>query len=317
MVTKERLNYIDIAKGIGILLVVLGHTITNESPIKTWLYSFHMPLFFIISGILCKHTHEEDKKFTEIFVSKCKRLIIPYVSFELIYIFLWMIFHDFSLAALRWNIIDSLLLYCKVGANWFLATLFVVELSFIMLVKCVKNKNIRYIISMIIYVIPFFISTDQHRYIILLRCFTAFGFFSLGYHTFDLLKESNSSFKKITLYGAISLSSIAFKCVELWNLTFNNPIVYTFYAIIGTLLIVNISKKIMSSRILEFFGKNSLVVMDTHQILLSLELWIFGIYESTIFVYSLLTCIAILFLEVPIIHLINTHTPWMLGKFSK
>ena len=48
--TKKRLNYLDYAKGIGILLVVLGHIYNNS--VKLWIYSFHMPLFFIISGYL-------------------------------------------------------------------------------------------------------------------------------------------------------------------------------------------------------------------------------------------------------------------------
>ena len=44
-----RLEWIDKAKGIGIILVILGHTICPPN-IKFWLYSFHMPLFFFLSG---------------------------------------------------------------------------------------------------------------------------------------------------------------------------------------------------------------------------------------------------------------------------
>ena len=45
--SKERLNYIDLMKGIGIFLVVSGHA---GSPFVDWIYSFHMGLFFWISG---------------------------------------------------------------------------------------------------------------------------------------------------------------------------------------------------------------------------------------------------------------------------
>ena len=56
--TKRRLNYLDYAKGIGILLVVLGHIYNNS--VKLWIYSFHMPLFFIISGYLLEYNKTYD-----------------------------------------------------------------------------------------------------------------------------------------------------------------------------------------------------------------------------------------------------------------
>ena len=44
----KRIDYLDYSKGIAIILVVLGH-IFNGGNIKTYIYSFHIPLFFIIS----------------------------------------------------------------------------------------------------------------------------------------------------------------------------------------------------------------------------------------------------------------------------
>lgn len=52
MDTKQRIEWIDVAKGIGMLLVILGHTI--QLNIVTPLYAFHMPLFFFLSGLLIK-----------------------------------------------------------------------------------------------------------------------------------------------------------------------------------------------------------------------------------------------------------------------
>ena len=45
-----RKEWVDIVKGIGISLVVIGHTRLSGSFIGDWLNSFHMPLFFIIAG---------------------------------------------------------------------------------------------------------------------------------------------------------------------------------------------------------------------------------------------------------------------------
>ena len=50
---KTRIEWIDFAKGLTILLVVVGHTISNGL-IRGSIFSFHMPLFFFLSGITLK-----------------------------------------------------------------------------------------------------------------------------------------------------------------------------------------------------------------------------------------------------------------------
>lgn len=56
MNTQNRDNTIDITKGIGILLVIVGHTggLPADTYIHHFIYSFHMPLFFILGGFLFK-----------------------------------------------------------------------------------------------------------------------------------------------------------------------------------------------------------------------------------------------------------------------
>lgn len=71
--------WIDSCKGIGILLVVLGHT-GNGTATGRLIYVFHMPLFFFLSGYL--HTAQDD---LERFVrKKAIHLLLPYVSFLLL-----------------------------------------------------------------------------------------------------------------------------------------------------------------------------------------------------------------------------------------
>lgn len=50
----QRNSVIDIAKGIGIILVILGHLVSYEDYISSYIFSFHMPLFFFITGYLTK-----------------------------------------------------------------------------------------------------------------------------------------------------------------------------------------------------------------------------------------------------------------------
>lgn len=78
---------IDIARGIGIVLVVAGHTMfswKHNLEVHKFIYAFHMPLFFAISGAFVSR----DKSFKAFAVSKFKRLIIPFylwVTFVLIF----------------------------------------------------------------------------------------------------------------------------------------------------------------------------------------------------------------------------------------
>lgn len=48
---KSRDIAVDVAKGIGILLVILGHL---KNPLMDFIYAFHMPLFFFVSGMFVK-----------------------------------------------------------------------------------------------------------------------------------------------------------------------------------------------------------------------------------------------------------------------
>ena len=49
---KNRIRYLDIYKGLGIVLVVLGHMEATPYFWKLLLNAFHMPLFFVAAGLL-------------------------------------------------------------------------------------------------------------------------------------------------------------------------------------------------------------------------------------------------------------------------
>lgn len=54
-------DWADIAKGIAIILMVLGHS-SLPAVIQNWIYSFHMPFFFFISGVLTKSVNSVTEK---------------------------------------------------------------------------------------------------------------------------------------------------------------------------------------------------------------------------------------------------------------
>ena len=72
---KERIGWIDITKGIAIILVVVGHTLIGLK-LNDYIFAFHMPVFFICSGILFR-----QKDIKSVAVNNAKKLLIPfYVS---------------------------------------------------------------------------------------------------------------------------------------------------------------------------------------------------------------------------------------------
>ena len=48
--TGQRLGWLDAAKGLGIILVVIGHVWTR-GPVRDTIYAFHMPLFFLLAAL--------------------------------------------------------------------------------------------------------------------------------------------------------------------------------------------------------------------------------------------------------------------------
>lgn len=58
---KNRIDAFAMSKGIGILLVVIGHSFTEEK-ISNFIYSFHMTLFFVVSGLLISETETMDRR---------------------------------------------------------------------------------------------------------------------------------------------------------------------------------------------------------------------------------------------------------------
>ena len=98
----KRVHYLDYAKGIAIILVVLGH-IFSEGNIKTYIYSFHMPLFFIISGYLFNYSNLNS--FKEFIYKRINGILIPYCTFSIINILGYYLLSRLSLIALKTNLL--------------------------------------------------------------------------------------------------------------------------------------------------------------------------------------------------------------------
>ena len=89
---KERLGYIDIAKGIGIILVILSHTDYPE--LMYYTSPFFVPIFFFCSGYT---SSRKDTSLNTCIKRQVTKLLKPYIFFSL---FLLIYFHNFSLRAI-------------------------------------------------------------------------------------------------------------------------------------------------------------------------------------------------------------------------
>lgn len=84
----SRVEYIDIAKAIAIFLVVLGHprALEDYGTVERFLYAFHMPLFFMMSGIFLKQKASYNAQSWKSFFRKnLIGLFVPYIIWASIY----------------------------------------------------------------------------------------------------------------------------------------------------------------------------------------------------------------------------------------
>ena len=132
---KERLDYIDMLRALGIILMIMGH-VAFGNVFKKYIHIFHMPMFFIISGYFWK-----SQSFSSMLKKKARTLLIPYFAFGIFHLIIHFI---------RIGHIDShgfyLLLWENTaeggvpiaGALWFLTAMFFSEILF----WCVQRINL-------------------------------------------------------------------------------------------------------------------------------------------------------------------------------
>lgn len=273
VVSMERNILLDKLKGWAIFLVVLGHALSynQDGLLFKIIYSFHMPLFMFISGILSFGKTSDYRKFIS---RRFVGLIIPYIAWQPIFLIINASNLNLSTLSLA-DIAINTLIFPRYG-NWFLYVLFI---NLILLVIC--NKTSRYI-GDISYFLMFGI---QFLIFKLLPGGIYFGadmvsetfiYVALGYLT---AKYKNMSFLSKPLLG---LSVFAFPILTyfkgafiVWEATLLNSyglpgdnavkILYMIpIAISGIRISYYIVETFKKLTCLEALGKNSLIIYTTH-----------------------------------------------------
>lgn len=126
----KRDESVDLLRGIGILLMIMGHVGFGD-PFSNWIHAFHMPLFFIITGYFLKPcTNLKELKATTI--KRTKKLLIPYCVFSAVGYLLWIVLKNDSsiwepILKILWKNQEGIPV---VSAIWFLTCLFFAELIY-------------------------------------------------------------------------------------------------------------------------------------------------------------------------------------------
>lgn len=138
---KKRVDWIDIAKGLAIILMVIGHTIPNNH-FMTLIFSFHMPLFIILSGFVYKPLKDKTELLTRL-KKYIRKILFPYLITLFIcsviifcknYDWNFLNFISFVMKNLIWgNGVGYTFLginFINIGPIWFLLTLFFAKIIF-------------------------------------------------------------------------------------------------------------------------------------------------------------------------------------------
>lgn len=278
----NRISWIDVARGIGIILVIQGHALGADS-YRHLIYAFHMPLFFFLSGLVFDY---RKYSFSQNFKKSVNNILIPYFLFAFLFYFLWWLENG----NLRFEFVAFLkhlqgIIYAN-SSNlffnlvlWFLPCLFITKITFAYLSLKLKNKYLLFIsilgFSLLGY-FSFLYFPDLTLPFGIESAFTAIAFFAFGSILKTDFYEKINSIKKNKIIIIMVLSALTCILAGLLNYylygrqidirlnNLGNYFIFYIGALSGIVATVGISILINKNKILEYIGKKSLVLFVFH-----------------------------------------------------
>ena len=330
---SERECVFDIMKGFGIFLVVLGHVVKNYElglfSLPCFIYSFHMPLFFFVSGMLY-HKRKDFLKNISI------KLGVPYISFAFLSYAYWFFVESKYRSAVEveplaqfTNIFFPMNIYGGYAFNvvlWFLPALFFCTILFYLFNKICKGRLLflMFLILLVVIYDSLFYKLFIPFYIPQALC--ALPFFAMG-NVFQQYRQNHFfvSYKKISFVTSVAILLILGICSPRYDMLYSSYYgLYILFALgggLGSLSMYFISQTIGSNKLMQWLGMNSLVIMLVHE----------PIKRIVIKIYSQLTNLPVLDVRSSLLHIlictiltigcvapfglvIKTCAPFLLGK---
>ena len=278
---SNRLIFVDVCKTIGIILVVVGHHLLGVDSLVGYINSFHMPLFFIITGYLFAYKDEWKKSISQIIMSKLKSLIYPYLTLSIIvilwhFVFYCIIFKNRIPEKSTAEVIYLTVTTYGYHALWFLPCLFLASVLYL-LVRKYKIQHFLCLSLTIVLSIP--LVNDFFNFskvtIYFYRLLVAVTFIYYGNLLYIALKQA--IVKKILLACSLILSALSVVCYFFFSQFFptvnvssgiiGNPYLFYLFALANAYSIIVICKQVFRNQakgVFTFLGKNSLIIMALH-----------------------------------------------------
>ena len=275
---KNRVGYFDIAKGIGIILVVIAHIEYMPLGLREYIVTFHMPAFFVISGMLMNLTRERERPVGDLFRKKLKTIMLPYLVFSVIFPVIDMIRYAIDGKDIFWTFRQDMIAgitMTGVSVLWFLPALFFSELIVLALVKNLK-RPLLFIASVLLPVGIWFLALIIRPLALpMWRTVYCSVLVLFGYILFPLIKKV-SAYPLILMPVSVMLFVILYytgkanDIVDLHFILLGKKPLYYLNAMMGSLALIMMSvffEAFIHKRVtgmLKFFGRHSLFIMITH-----------------------------------------------------
>ena len=287
---SKRIEYIDIAKGIGILLVVMGHNdFALVSPFfYKFIYAFHMPLFFFVSGMFFK----AELPFLTILRRRFDTLLKPYLFTVLLIFFMTLSFTKVNFDVSIMRVIKAMYAnghYIDWVQLWFLPHLFALNIFAFLFYWLVKRSGLPWLKWLLLIAIQvvgvlFLSAFWPFTLDVLGKEITLYGlplsidlvlvsgfFFILGC---EVNKGISDEFFKhpLTLIGTLAglLAMVIFlpQTIDFNTRFFESLPINTLEALLGIAFILALSKQIERlprlSAVFRYVGQASLIILIFH-----------------------------------------------------
>ncbi len=348
---QKRLTYFDMAKGVGIFLVLLGHLQGDWFfslspyilPLCTWIFSFHMPLFFVIAGMLIRYRSDSEKDFSVLLRRRFRSIMIPYFWFSLIY--LSVVIYALIAGSIKADTLFEQLWYIlsMYGMNvlWFLPALFAGEMLFLWIRKRFSAKITAIIVialatlSVVANDALSLLSAEtlvakraQELGVTVLRVFFVCAFVAIGYLIYGFFKEREKISPPELLIGVLLMACNIFVHpynggVDFRSLVFHNVGLYWIAALSGSVGLILICKNLPPIKPVIFWGMNSLIVMAVHNnetvLYLGMKLAMLAnryLTRARGYICYAIVVLVIMIFSTLMILLINRFFPFLIGKPS-
>jgi acyltransferase len=335
---KNRVEWVDTAKGLGIFLVVLGHALPGSDIATTVIWSFHMPLFFFLSGFTAKPWTPGG---TPSLARGLKSLAVPYLFFSLVAITLWLASNDSLSSGTAWRDQLQQMAYGVSGPMehmrydiplWFFTCLFSVRLLFAALTAVVRAKSLQIVAILLLALIAhvFLFPNVSSMIWNMDVAVVALVFFAGGYALQD--RQATPTLHGTTAawgIGVVSLLVLAASVmangrVDMNGRAFGNPIWFYVGAFAGIAVTAQIAMRFERIDFLKTLGSASIVIFPVHCLFAllpgrpaSVVIWIaYKLTHSNLLAAIVLSTIEIA-LCLPIYFAITKWVPGLIGQSGK